>query len=66
MENNTRNIEYGEAGNVEGARDSRSALTELALTLYGCKDGSTVSRPQDCREGESSIRPSSLPDLRIG
>jgi len=31
-----------------GAAEARSTLTNVALTLFQCKDGSLVSRPQEC------------------
>ncbi|MFA7340162.1 MAG: hypothetical protein WC028_25505 [Candidatus Obscuribacterales bacterium] len=46
---------------------ARENLTQLALTLYPCKNGSLVTNPRHCTEpvGNLSSR-STLPPLTIG
>jgi hypothetical protein len=38
-----------------GAADARNTLTNLALTLFQCKDGSLVSRPTECRKTTNEL-----------
>lgn len=53
-------VDNAEGGKSESAREG---LTKTALTLYGCKDGSVVSNPKDCRENNRG--PNTLPDMTL-
>lgn len=64
MENQNGNVENQIGTN--DSTDSRNALTDLALTLFQCPDGSLVTNPAQCREGTFSNNGNSFPDVSIG
>ena len=62
--NNNQNIENANT-NVSDTASARNALQDLALTLYGCSDGSVVTNPADCRPMNSRSE-NVLPNVTIG
>jgi hypothetical protein len=56
-------LENNEGANVDQsttANAARENLTQLALTLYQCPDGSLVRHPSECKEPKV---PSSFPEM---
>ena len=61
VQNRAEATAINNTGDQAAATNSREALSQLALTLYQCKDGSLVPNPRACRSTADS-----LPGLTIG